>query len=161
MKYLLDTCVISELIKPQPNEKVIEWVRSKEENQLYLSVLTLGEIEKGIAKIHDKNRERRLRRWLEDDLKNRFDGRILLIDLKVSAQWGRQQGRAELSGKPIPRCRWFDRGLRFGQSLYCRNEKMRQICCKARLRPTTLGNDGNLGVRGRRVSMDSRSKLHF
>ena len=50
MKYLLDTCVISELVKPKPNEKVVSWLQQQNEDNLYLSVLTLGEIEKGIEK---------------------------------------------------------------------------------------------------------------
>jgi len=44
LKYLLDTCVISELIKPQPNQSVVEWLNSQNEEDIYLSVLTIGEI---------------------------------------------------------------------------------------------------------------------
>lgn len=102
MKYLLDTCVVSEIIRPLPDENVISWIQDKSENSLYLSVLTFGEIEKGIEKSPDITRKKRLRIWVEEDLKKRFEGRIIPIDLDVSVRWGQIQGIAELSGKPMP-----------------------------------------------------------
>ena len=50
MKYLLDTCVISELVRQHPDEKVVEWLQQQDPDSLYLSFLTVGEIKKGIAK---------------------------------------------------------------------------------------------------------------
>ena len=102
MKYLLDTCVISEVIKPRPDENVISWMQSQNEDSLYLSVLTFGEIEKGIEKAPDGTKKRNLQLWVEEDLKKRFEGRIIPIDLDVSVQWGAIQGAAELSGNPMP-----------------------------------------------------------
>lgn len=102
MKYLLDTCVISELIKPQPNRSVVSWLQSQTENDLYLSVLTFGEIEKGIEKAANKARKSKLKLWVEEDLKQRFKGRILAIDLDVCTKWGEIQARTELLGKPVP-----------------------------------------------------------
>lgn len=102
MKYLLDTCVVSEIIRPQPDENVISWVQSKNEDSLFLSVLTFGEIEKGIEKASYITRKRSLRLWLEEDLKKRFEGRIIPIDLNISVKWGSIQGGAELLGKPMP-----------------------------------------------------------
>ena len=102
MKYLLDTCVISEIIKPRANKKVIAWIQSQNEDSLYLSVLTFAEIEKGIEKAADSTRKKSLRLWLEDDLKKRFAGRIIPIDLDVAVKWGIIQGSAELLGKPMP-----------------------------------------------------------
>jgi toxin FitB len=101
VKYLLDTCVISEIIKPQPDENVIAWVQEKNESSLYLSVLTFGEIEKGIEKALDPVRKRKLQLWVEQDLKQRFENRIIPIDLEVSARWGAIQGQAELVGKSM------------------------------------------------------------
>lgn len=101
MKYLLDTCVISEIIKPQPDKGVVSWVQDKNENSLYLSVLTFGEIAKGIEKAFDPVRKRKLQLWVEQDLKQRFEGRIIPIDMAVSARWGIIQGQAELAGKPM------------------------------------------------------------
>ena len=102
MKYLLDTCVISEMIRPQPDNNVISWIQNKNENSLYLSVLTFGEIEKGIEKTPDVTRKRRLKLWVEEDLKKRFEGRIIPIDLNISVKWGEIQGAAELLGNPMP-----------------------------------------------------------
>ncbi|MBL4743602.1 MAG: type II toxin-antitoxin system VapC family toxin, partial [Cycloclasticus sp.] len=95
MKYLLDTCVISELVKPVPNDKVITWLSSIDESKLYISVLTFGEIEKGIEKLADGSKKKRLKLWLEDDLKQRFEGRIISIDLKVALKWGQVQAMSE------------------------------------------------------------------
>ena len=102
MKYLLDTCVISEIIKPRADKSVISWIQSQNEDSLYLSVLTFGEIEKGIEKAADGTRKRSLQLWVEEDLKKRFEGRIIPIDLDISVKWGAIQGVAELSGKPMP-----------------------------------------------------------
>jgi predicted nucleic acid-binding protein len=102
MKYLLDTCVICEIIKPKPDENVISWVQDKNENSLYLSVLTFGEIEKGIEKAMDSARKRKLQLWVEQDLKQRFENRIIPIDLEISGRWGTLQGKAELVGKSMP-----------------------------------------------------------
>ncbi len=101
MKYLLDTCVISEIIKPQPDENVVAWIQNKNENDLYLSVLTFGELEKGIEKAQDLARKAKLKLWVEQDLKQRFEGRIIPIDLSVSSSWGNVQGMAEVAGKPM------------------------------------------------------------
>ena len=102
MKYLLDTCVISEIIKKRPDEKVLTWLQQQDEDDLYLSVLTLGEIEKWIEKAVDITRKSRLILWVNNDLKQRFQERLIPVDLRIANQWGRVQGRAELIGKPMP-----------------------------------------------------------
>jgi toxin FitB len=101
MKCLLDTCVISEIIKPQPDENVVAWIQNNNESDLYLSVLTFGELEKGIEKAQDLARKAKLKLWVEQDLKQRFEGRIIPIDLSVSSRWGSVQGMAEVAGKPM------------------------------------------------------------
>ncbi|NOX92093.1 MAG: type II toxin-antitoxin system VapC family toxin [Gammaproteobacteria bacterium] len=102
MKYLLDTCVISEVIKPKPDRKVLGWLKNQDEKSLYLSVLTFGEIEKGIEKSVDERKKNKLRLWVEEDLKQRFEGRILPIDMQVASRWGEIQGKSETAGKPLP-----------------------------------------------------------
>jgi len=102
VRYLLDTCVISEVIKPRADKNVISWMRNQDEESLFLSVLTFGEIEKGIEKSPDEARKRKLKLWVEEDLKKRFEGRILPINIDVSIKWGSIQGNAELQGKPMP-----------------------------------------------------------
>ena len=101
MKFLLDTCVISEVIKPKPNENVVQWLQQQREQDLYLSVLTFGEINKGIEKAVDATRKQRLKLWVEEDLKIRFKGRVLSIDLAVANKWGEIQAQSEKIGKPM------------------------------------------------------------
>jgi len=86
MNYLLDTCVISELVAKQPNSQVIAWIDSVEEVRLHLSVITLGEIRKGIEKLPDSERKTRLEIWLNEELPRRFTDRIILIDTAVMLQ---------------------------------------------------------------------------
>ncbi len=102
MKYLIDTCVIGEVVKPKPSVKVLSWLKKQEESQLYISVLTLGEISKGIEKIKDGKRKKELHLWLTDDLRGRFSGRILPVNEQVAMTWGQIQGKAELRGKSMP-----------------------------------------------------------
>lgn len=102
MKYLLDTCVISEVVKQKPDNKVLEWLQNQDETNLYLSVLTFGEIEKGIEKSANAERKKRLRLWVEEDLKQRFENRILPIDMQTAIKWGGIQGKSEAAGKPLP-----------------------------------------------------------
>ena len=102
MKYLIDTCIISELIKVRPSKKVVEWVSSKSEENFYLSVLTIGEIQKGISKLADSKKKEKFQSWITVDLKDRFIGRILDIDLAVAQKWGEIQGSAEKQGLVMP-----------------------------------------------------------
>jgi predicted nucleic acid-binding protein len=96
--FLLDTNVISELIKARPAPKVVHWVDSVDESLLFLSVLTLGEIEKGIAALAPVSKRRRLEAWLEAELRPRFADRILPVDEGVARSWGRLAGEMEGRG---------------------------------------------------------------
>lgn len=102
MNYLLDTCLISELAKSKPDEKVVDWVLSENETGFYISVLTFGELHKGIEKLPESKKKEELRSWIEDELKNRFQNRIIGIDMRVSILWGKIQCIAEKKGKPMP-----------------------------------------------------------
>jgi predicted nucleic acid-binding protein len=102
VSHLLDTCVLSELARPQPDQGVLEWLRAAEEMELYLSVLTLGELEKGIAKLATSSRRRKIEDWVRNDLAERFAGRVLAIDKIVAEQWGRLSGVSEARGEPLP-----------------------------------------------------------
>ncbi len=102
MTYLLDTCVLSELIKKDPNPKVINWVASINENNIYISVLTIGEIHKGVEKIPDGKRRSKLHKWVTYELQGRFQNRILNFDLQVATLWGQLQAHSELKGTPMP-----------------------------------------------------------
>lgn len=102
MKYLLDTCLVSELVRKSPNANVVKWLAECDEDLTYLSVLTLGEIQKGISGLNDKKRKRSLQNWLDSELKSRFSGRILPISEEVAQMWGQIQGEAEAKGITIP-----------------------------------------------------------
>lgn len=88
MKYLIDTCVLSELRKKIPNQGVIDWFASRSVSTLYLSVLSLGELRKGITAMEEVKRRETLLNWLESDLPLFFSGRILSIDTDVANRWG-------------------------------------------------------------------------
>jgi toxin FitB len=97
--YLLDTQVISELVRPQPSAKVIAWLEAQETETLFFSVLSVGEIEKGIAQVADARRRAKLRVWLDKEVKTTFAGQFLAIDEEVAMTWGK--ALAEV-GRPLP-----------------------------------------------------------
>jgi len=102
VKYLLDTCLISELVKKSPNASVLGWLDKQDEDQLYLSALTIGELQKGISKLADARKKEELQIWLSSDLVSRFERRILNIDPEVAIRWGELIGEAESRGKRLP-----------------------------------------------------------
>jgi predicted nucleic acid-binding protein len=101
MNYLLDTNVISELVAKRPSENVTRWMLSIGEEDLFLSVITLGEIQKGIEKLPDSARKADLANWLNTDLLSRFKNRLVVIDAAVMLEWGRLTAQLELAGKPM------------------------------------------------------------
>lgn len=102
MSFLLDTCVISELAREAPATGVLAWIESAEESTLFLSVLTFGELEKGIARLPSSARRRKIEAWVRDELAGRFSGRVLPIDRAVAERWGQISGASEARGKPLP-----------------------------------------------------------
>lgn len=100
--FLLDTNVVSELIRPIPEPKVTSWVEATDERLLYLSVLTLGEIRKGIASLRDGSRRVVLEAWLGSDLMIRFAERILPVDHHVADRWGWIAARAIADKAHLP-----------------------------------------------------------
>ena len=101
MAYLIDTCVFSEFTKPRPSKVVEAWFSTVEEGSEHASVLTLGEIERGIGRLAMSKRRRALERWFAE-LRGRLDGYILAVDGAVALEWGRMTARAELAGHPLP-----------------------------------------------------------
>jgi len=102
MNYLIDTCVISELIKKEPDANLLNWLSSVNENNLYLSVITIGELKKGISKLKDSEKKSKLNQWLKQDLFLRFNNRIIDINLDITLIWGEILGEKEASGLKIP-----------------------------------------------------------
>jgi predicted nucleic acid-binding protein len=99
--YLLDTNVISEMVKLRPEAKVVSWVQTTSEELLYLSVLTIGEIRKGIDSLPRSNKRGLLESWLAKDLVLRFAGRILQVNLDIAERWGLISARAKMAGAPL------------------------------------------------------------
>lgn len=102
MNYLLDTCVVSALATKQPDQKVVRWIDEIEEARLFLSVITIGEIRKGIEKLRDPQRKAALRAWLNEQLLVRFGERIVPVDTEVMLRWGELTAALELVGKVMP-----------------------------------------------------------
>lgn len=100
--FLLDTNVISELIKSEPDSNVLRWINETDETVLFLSVLTLGEIRNGIERLNSGKRRGRLESWLRVDLRLRFQGRILTIDETIAERWGALSATAAKKGRPVP-----------------------------------------------------------
>jgi hypothetical protein len=99
LSYLVDTNVLSELVRARANERVAEWVRSAPATGLFISVLTLGEIRRGAERLPGGPRKERLRLWLERDVATLFQGRVLAVDSAVADRWGRLLAAA---GRTLP-----------------------------------------------------------
>ena len=101
--YLLDTNVISELMKPRPSRAVAAWIVSTREELMHLSVITLGEIRKGIDLLGEGEPKRAaLQSWLDHDLRVRFAGRILPFDESVAERWGQIEAAARRQRVVLP-----------------------------------------------------------
>ncbi|WP_246181030.1 type II toxin-antitoxin system VapC family toxin [Nocardia ninae] len=101
MGYLLDTNAVSEWIKPRPDPGLIEWLHDADEERMFLSVITIGEIRRGVDRMSNGRRKARLTTWLSDQVTDRFDARLLPIDLGVAQAWGRIRARAEGAGHRV------------------------------------------------------------
>ena len=99
MNYLLDTNIISELKRPKPNQQVLDWFSTVPKESLYLSVMTLGEIRKGINKLPEGQKKQALSSWLEKEIPLWFDSRLLAIDTGVADYWGQLQAQMT---RPLP-----------------------------------------------------------
>lgn len=97
MKFLLDTNVISEPKQKKPNKRVLEWLDAQDESKIYLSVLSVGEIRKGIARLESGKKKAELEEWLEK-LRNRFAQRLLPLSEKTFLVWGKMCGEFENKG---------------------------------------------------------------
>lgn len=103
MSWLLDTCTLSEYVKRSPAPRVIAWLDEQVEASLFLSVVSLGEIEKGILKLRatDPVRSQKLTAWL-GQVEQRFAGRIQSLDAAALHAWAQLAARSELAGRPLP-----------------------------------------------------------
>src|SRR3954463_5404675 len=102
MSYLLDTCVISEFVARQPAEKVVGWLAKLDPETVFLSVVTVGEIQKGIERLPVSKRREALLTWLKDDLLVRFHDRLLPLETGEMLTWGTLISQVEAKGAPMP-----------------------------------------------------------
>jgi len=98
---LLDTCVVSEALRPEPAQRVTAWIESLPEEQVYLPALVLGELEKGVRLLPRGSKRSALRLWLEQ-LRRRFNGKILSFDEETALWWGDLTARSQSAGWPLP-----------------------------------------------------------
>jgi toxin FitB len=98
---LLDTNVISELVKPKPDSRVVKWMTEADESLLFFSVVTLGEIRKGITSNPNAIRRAQIENWFRS-LVDRFAARILPVDLAICNRWGHLAGSCTLKGSTLP-----------------------------------------------------------
>lgn len=102
MKFLLDTCVISELRKPSENPSLVKWISGVDESDLFLSVITIGELERGVARLPEGKKKAAVGEWVRHAVVNRFGARILPVDPSVASCWGGLLASREKAGRPMP-----------------------------------------------------------
>jgi toxin FitB len=102
MKFLLDTCVISELTKPEPSTEVLQWLAAQDEYNLYICAPTIGELQRGIEKLAHGKHQRFLQEWLKNNVIARFAERIIAVDTEIALHWGILQAHAAQLGKSLP-----------------------------------------------------------
>lgn len=98
MKLLLDTNVLSEVRRPQPDAGVMNWLDTLDEDRVFISVVSIAELRRGIALMEEGRRRTVLADWLAHDLTERFEGRVLAIDAAVAARWGDLMAEARRIG---------------------------------------------------------------
>ena len=99
-RYLLDTNVLSELVRPVPEGRVLRWFERQVPVDLYLSSITLGELVRGIVRLPDGRRRVALSRWVSRDLRDQFEGRLLPFDEQAAGIWGTIMGECDRRGRP-------------------------------------------------------------
>lgn len=100
--YLLDTCIFSELIKKKPDPSVIRWVSDRDESLFFVSVLTFGEIKKGIEKLSDLQKQKELKAWFHDFMIPRYRNQLISINESVAIVWGDIVAKTSKAGRVLP-----------------------------------------------------------
>ena len=100
MRYLLDTCVLSEMIKSTPDAHVIQWFLARKPHELFISSMTWGELQRGVARLPPSKRRSELTLWLQQ-LRAGFEDRVLAFDQQASEVWARMTVMAEAQGKSM------------------------------------------------------------
>jgi predicted nucleic acid-binding protein len=101
-RYLLDTNVVSEPMRPHPASAVLRWFEARDPLDLFLSSITLGELVAGVRRLGPSARRRSLERWLDEVLTPQFRGRILAFDVDAAWRWGALVSDFQSAGRPRP-----------------------------------------------------------
>lgn len=101
MRLLLDTNVLSEVTKPRPEVRVLEWLDELDEDRVFISVVSIAEIRRGVAQMDDGRKRDALAEWLAADLPQRFDGRVIPVNEAVAIAWGDLMGVAKRTGRGL------------------------------------------------------------
>lgn len=99
MAFLLDTNVVSETIKPKPEPRVVDWLETQMPADLFLAAQTIGELVRGARKVKEDARRERFESWIEQDLAQQFERRVLPFDGPTAALWGRLMGDGDRAGR--------------------------------------------------------------
>jgi toxin FitB len=139
MSFLLDTNVVSEWLKPRPNSGVVSWLAAVDEDETFLSVVTITELRYGIERMTPSARKKRIDVWLQQELLARFEGRVLPVDLAIADECGRLVARSEARGRPIePRDAFIAATSEvYGMTLVTRNTSHFQPAVKSLFAPWT------------------------
>nr|WP_254007783.1 type II toxin-antitoxin system VapC family toxin [Rhizobium sp. L1K21] len=98
---LVDTNVLSEVTKPQPDVNVLQWLDTIDEDRTFISVISIAEIRRGIVLLDEGRRRNALEEWLSHDLPQRFEHRILPVTEKIAETWGDLMGHARRTGRGL------------------------------------------------------------
>jgi predicted nucleic acid-binding protein len=101
VSFLLDTNVVSEWVRPRPDEKLVAWLAEVDEEQVFISVVSFAELGRGVDLLPAGRRRDRLADWIADDLAARFDGRVVDVDRRVADAWGRIMARSQRAGRGL------------------------------------------------------------
>ncbi|MEE4209111.1 MAG: type II toxin-antitoxin system VapC family toxin [Parvularcula sp.] len=99
MTFLLDTNVISETVRPKPEQRVLDWLEHQSPEELFLSAMTIGELMRGACKVKEKPRRNKLTKWIEEDLRRQFENQLLPFDDSSARIWGELMGNGDRTGK--------------------------------------------------------------
>lgn len=99
MAFLLDTNVVSETVRQEPKQTVLDWIEARVPTDLFLAAQSLGELVRGARKVRGEARREQFEKWIEQDLARQFDGRILPFDDRTASVWGRLMGDGGRAGR--------------------------------------------------------------
>jgi len=101
MRLLLDTNVLSEVTKPRPDEGVLTWLHGLDEDRTFISIVSIAEIRRGVALMDSGRKRDALDEWLAHDLPQRFENRIILVEVPFALAWGDLMALAKRSGRGL------------------------------------------------------------